>query len=420
MKTRTNTKRRLSVFAQVCKLIPPHLLSKTMRELEHERGIRVITRALSVWSQVVSLVFCHVGHCLSINDICDSLGLHCGLLNSIRNATPPRRNTLSNANRRRSSEIPKALFYAVLRHFQTVHPGFFARGRRCYFRFPRKLRRMVLAVDSTTIELIAKCINWAKHRKRKAAVKMHMGVDTGSMLPMVVITEPAKGHDANYMETLCAGLKPGDIAVFDKAYFALKHLYALTGRGIVWVTRAKENTQFAVTATLHKGSDRNESIVSDEEVEFSGEVSHSRYPGRLRRVRAWVEDSSGKVKLLTFVTNNLEWAPGTICDLYRNRWAIETFFKEIKQTLQLHTFIGFNRNAIEWQLWSAMIAYLLLRLLAWLNSWKSDFKHFCTLTKGALWCQRPFAEIISQYGTAGRRRRVDLSPTMPYLPGLDW
>lgn len=120
-------------------------------------------------------------------------------------------------------------------------------------------------------------------------------------------------------------------------------------------------------------------------------------------MRAWVEDSSGKVKLLTFVTNNLEWAPGTICDLYRNRWAIETFFKEIKQTLQLHTFIGFNRNAIEWQLWSAMIAYLLLRLLAWLNSWKSDFKHFCTLTKGALWCQRPFAEIISQYGTAGRR-----------------
>lgn len=333
MKTRTNTKGRLSVFAQVCKLIPPHLLSKTMHELERERGIRVIARALSVWSQVVSLVFCHVGHCLSINDICDSLGLHCGLLNSIRNATPPQRNTLSNANRRRSSAIPKALFYAVLRHFQTVHPGFFARGKRCYFRFPRKLRRTVLAVDSTTIELIAKCINWAKHRKRKAAVKMHMGVDTGSMLPMVVITEPAKGHDANYMETLCAGLKPGDIAVFDKAYFALKHLYALTGRGIVWVTRAKENTQFRVTTTLHK---------------------------------------------------------------------------------------GFNRNAIEWQLWSAMIAYLLLRRLAWLNSWKGDFKHFCTLTKGALWCQRPFEEIISQYGTAGRRRRVDLSPTMPYLPGLDW
>ena len=213
-------------------------------------------------------------------------------------------------------------------------------------------------------------------------------------------------------------MKAGDIAVFDKAYVAYGHLHTLNGRGIFRVTRAKDNARFEVKGEIKQGSRRN--IISDEVIELSGKASRSRYPGPLRRIRAKVTATDGTEKEMTFLTNNFEWAASTICELYRCRWSIEVFFKEIKQTLQLRTFIGFSRNAIEWQLWSALIAYLLLRLHAWLCSWKRDFRHFFTLVKGVLWCRRPLEEIVSLYGTAGKRKRVDLSPTIPYLMGLDW
>lgn len=201
------------------------------------------------------------------------------------------------------------------------------------------------------------------------------------------------------MVELCADMKSGDIAVFDKAYVAYEHLNVLTQRGVFWVTRAKENAHFKVIRERKSGKPKN--IISDEEVELSGKVSHSRYPQQLRLIRALVKDSKGEEKIITFLTSNFEWAASSVCDLYRARWAIETFFKEIKQTLQLHTFVGFCRNAIEWQLWSAMLVYLLLRLLAWLGKWKSDFRHFFTFIKGVLWCQRDVLRLISDYGTAG-------------------
>ena len=161
-------------------------------------------------------------------------------------------------------------------------------------------------------------------------------------------------------------MKAGDIAVFDKAYVAYGHLHTLNGRGIFRVTRAKDNARFEVKGGIKQGSRRN--IISDEVIELSGKASRSRYPGPLRRIRAKVTATDGTEKEMTFLTNNFEWAASTICELYRCRWSIEVFFKEIKQTLQLRTFIGFSRNAIEWQLWSALIAYLLLRLHAWLCS----------------------------------------------------
>lgn len=240
----SNTKGRLSVLGQICKLIPPHLVPKTLRRLAEEQGVKIQARSFSVWSHIVSLLSCHVGHCLSINDICDSLGLHGGLLNSIRNATAPRRNTLSQANKTRSSEVIKAVYSDILAHCRAMHPAFCARGHRCYFRFPRKLKRVVRAIDSTTIELISKCMDWAKHRKRKAAAKLHMSLDAASFLPVRIVPEPAKHHDSRFMVELCSGMKPGEIAVFDKAYVAYGHLHTLNERGIFRVTRAKDNACF--------------------------------------------------------------------------------------------------------------------------------------------------------------------------------
>ena len=161
-------------------------------------------------------------------------------------------------------------------------------------------------------------------------------------------------------------------------------------------------------------------ILSDDEVELTGKVSYARYPKRFRHVVAKVQDSNGVEITVSFLSNNMEWAASSICDLYRCRWGIETFFKEIKQTLQIRTFAAFSRNAIEWQIWSALLTYLLMRIMAFLSNWKRDFKHFFTLMKGALWAKRSVNLIVSRYGTAEETPPPEEAQLTPDLPGINW
>jgi len=161
-------------------------------------------------------------------------------------------------------------------------------------------------------------------------------------------------------------------------------------------------------------------ILSDDEVELTGKVSYSRYPKRFRHVVAKVLDSNGVEITVSFLSNNMDWAVSSICDLYRCRWGIETFFKEIKQTLQIRTFVGFSRNAIEWQIWSALLTYLLMRIMAFLSNWKRDFRHFFTLMKGALWVKRSVNLIVSRYGTAEDTPPLEEAQLTPDLPGINW
>ena len=103
----------------------------------------------------------------------------------------------------------------------------------------------------------------------------------------------------------------------------------------------------------------------------------------------------GKSCLMKFITNQFEWSAYSICELYLARWGIEVFFKEIKQTLQLADFLGTSENAIKWQIWTALLTYLLLRLNAWLGGWKRSFRRFFTLVKGVLWSQKRLSTLIS-------------------------
>ena len=423
-----NTTERITVFGQFCKLIPKYSLAKVCAELNKE-GIKIAARAFSVWSHIVSMIYCHMAHCISLNDICDGLQNFKGNLNDIRNATAPHRNTLSHANRTRDIALIKKLFWKTVEYYQQTHPNFFTQGARSYFRLPRRFKRAIRAIDSTTIELIAKCMDWAKHRKHKAAAKVHVALDLISFIPIRVVTDSANHHDGSYMSELCGNMKSGDIAVMDRAYVDYKQLDTLTEQGVFWVTRSKSNMKVKVIRELNKGRKNTPQegkephypiILKDEEVELTGKTSHKRYPRSFRHVSAIVLDSNGKEITVSFLSNNMEWAASSICDLYRCRWGIETFFKEIKQTLQIRTFVGFSRNAIEWQVWSALLTYLLMRIMAFLSNWKRDFKHFFTLMKGALWAKRSVNLIVSRYGTAEETPPPEEAQLTPDLPGINW
>jgi len=402
-------KHQYTILKQICQYIPAHLVSKLARSF----GVDKKARSFSPWSHVVAMLHVQIAHSLSLNDVADTLRNHSGVLTTIRRATPPSRNGLSHANRVRDPNMAQALFWDVLSHIQSKHPDF---GRNYkYSGLPRRFKRAIYAIDSTTIQLVANCIDWARHRRRKAAAKCHMQLDLQTFLPQFAIIKEASTNDCTEAYRLCLNLKSGEISVFDKAYTDFTHLADLDRREVFWVTRAKDNMLYRIVKqhTQPKGD-----ILSDVLIELKAPKSCNAYPQRLRLVKANVQ-INGVKKMMTFITNNMTWAPSSICDLYKCRWGVEVFFKQIKQTLQLADFLGHSRNAILWQVWMALLAYVLIRFIGYLGQWKGTFRRLFTLLRGVLFSRLDAFSIMSLCGTARGSPRVIGNPQQAYLPGFE-
>ena len=215
-----------AIFRQVCEIIPSHMVSKIARKYE------IKFRAITPWSHTVSMPYTQFTHAIGLNDVCDALRANRSKLASIRGAEPPSRNGLSNANKTRDPKMAQELFWSVLSHLEKQLPGF---GGAKFRKIPRRFKRVVYAVDSSTIKLFANCMDWARHRRRKAAAKLHLRLNLQNFLPAFAVVDAAKGHDNTKAHELCSGLKAGEIVVFDMAYIDYKHLYLLTQRGVFWV-----------------------------------------------------------------------------------------------------------------------------------------------------------------------------------------
>jgi hypothetical protein len=404
------TASKFSVLRQLCNLIPGHLVAK----LAFETGVESKTRSFSAWSHVVSMLFGQLIHAISLNDVCDALRLHRGALSTLRGATAPSRNNLSHANKHRDAILAEKLFWKMLEHLQKLTPGL-ATGRRGRG-LARRFRRVIHVVDSSTIALVANCIDWAKHRRRKAAAKLHVRLDLHSLLPRFVLIESAKAADSIRAAELCAGVKAGEIVIFDRAYLDFVHLGVLHEQGVNWVSRSKESLCFRVVKKRPKGSDKR--ILADELVVLKHKNSRANYPQPMRRVRALVE-VDGVKREMEFLTNNLSWSAASVAELYRCRWQIEVFFKQIKQSLQLCDFLGNSANAVRWQLWTALLLYLLLRFLAATSSWNHSFSRLFTLLRAALWTKIDLWDLLKFCGTAGGHFRYLATPQNAYFPGLE-
>src|SRR5271165_6831163 len=188
---------KLTLLRQICNFIPEFLVAKIARTTKVAEKARTFTP----WSHVVALLFAQLTHSIGLNDVCDALRLHSGPLSSLRAATPPTRNNLSHANKRRDATLAERLFWTVLEHLQKLSPGF-AAGRRGKG-LARRFRRVIHVVDSSTIALIASCIDWAQHRRRKAAAKLHVRLDLHSLLPRFVLVESAKAADSIRAAEVC-------------------------------------------------------------------------------------------------------------------------------------------------------------------------------------------------------------------------
>lgn len=399
-------KHKFTILKQVLDNISPYVVSKIARKYDVDKR----SRTFLPWSHVVAMVFAQLSHALSLNDLCDTLRNHAGALATLRNATPPSRNGLSHANTVRDSSMAKDLFYETLSTMTCNFPKF---GRHdSQFKISRKIKRVINIVDSTTIQLFANCMDWAKHRRRKAAAKCHMLLDAQTFLPRFAIIKTAKSSDAVMAQVLCKPLQEGEIAIFDKAYVHFKHLFDLKVRGILWVTRAKENMAYRIVKKLKKDDGP---IILDAEIKLTGSKSSKDYPESFRLIIADVVRNR-KVVRMEFITDNFEFSAKTICDLYKGRWDIELFFKQLKQTLKLSDFLGYSENAVQWQIWMALLTYVILRFIAYTSKWKGTFARIFTTIRGILWSRIDLLDVLAWCcGTAPGRPRVCAQPQQMYL-----
>lgn len=397
------------MLRQICNFIPEFLVPKLARETGTDKKSRTFTP----WSHVVALLYAQLTHSIGLNDVCDALRLHSGPLSSLRGATAPSRNNLSNANKVRPSEMAEKLFWAVFEHLGSLSPNFIS--GKAGGRLARRFKRTIHLVDSTTIQLIASCMDWARHRRRKAAAKCHLRLDLQSFLPRFAIVDTARDNDNKRARELCAGIKAGEIVIFDKAYVDFSHLADLCGRMVFWVTRAKDNLKFKVSRRyLKKAAGK---ILRDDLIRLKTPASLKEYPELMRRIVALVEVDGREVEM-EFLSNNLEWSAQSIVDLYRCRWQIEVFFKQIKQTLQLADFLGTTANAVRWQVWTALLAYLLLRYMSFLSGWNHSFSRLFTVIRASLWKKWDLLGLLKIYGTADGHFRYLARPEQAYFPGM--
>lgn len=403
MNNKTPTRANVICLKQMLNLIPRGMINRIAKET----GVEEKSRSFTVVSHLATMLFAQFSRAMGLNDVCDWLRLKAPVLARF-GVTPPSRNGLSNANKERDALFAEKLFWSLLGHLQHDCPSFASgkKGKGLLRRFKVRIH----AVDSTVMQLVANCMDWAKHRRRKAAAKMHLRLDLHSFLPSFAIVDTAGEHDNKRAREVCAGILSGEIVVFDKAYVDFPHLAELDERGVFWVTRAKDNMKYRAVKNLTK---EHENIIKDQRITLQG-----KHKGlALRRVEAWVE-VDGEWRTMVFITNNFSWSPQSVCDLYRRRWDIEVFFKQVKQSLKLGSFLGHSANAVRWQVYTALMVYVLLRYMAHLSEWGHSFTRLFAVVRSTVWERLDLLALLKSYGTASGHFRVLGALNQAWLPGF--
>ena len=371
-----------SLFNQLLQHFPRAEFAALVRKHDAERGAKGFT----CWAQLVAMLFCQMAHADSLREICNGLACSLGKLVHLGIGVAPNKSTLAYANRHRPGALYEELFYTALGRFRDER-GLGVRKQR--FRFKNKL----LSLDSTTISLCLEMFPWAKFRRAKGGVKAHVLLDHDDYLPRYVLLTEARRSDVKMADAF--PLNPGSIVVMDRGYNDYALFGKWTGQKIYFVTRLKDNAAYEV---LEEGPvPQNRNIRSDQLIQFTGEKAQMDCPSPLRRVAVWDPVNEREIVLLT---NLQEFGATTIAAIYKDRWEIELFFKALKQNLKVKTFVGTSENALRIQIWTALIAILLLKWLHHLSKAKWSLSNLASMLRMNLFTYRDLtAWLDNPFGT---------------------
>ncbi len=332
--------RHASLFSQLIAFFNRNKFRNLVLEHKTER----YSKGFKSWDQFVAMLFCQVAQAKSLREISGGLACCMGKLRHLGISDAPSKSTLSYANKKRSWKLFRDLFYDTFDFCRKACPG------KHKFRFKNKL----LSLDSTTISLCLNLFPWAKFRRTKGAVKLHLLLDHDGYLPSYAYISDGKKHESRFARKF--PLAPGSIVTMDKGYTDYS-LYAYwTAEKVFFVTRLKDNATYEVVEKRELPINRN--ILSDELIKFTGYKASKDCPILLRRIAVWDAENQKEIILLT---NHYDFGSTTISAIYKDRWQIELFFKAIKQNLRIKTFVGTTENALYIQIWTALIAMLLIK-----------------------------------------------------------
>lgn len=369
--------RTASLFSQLLREIPRIEFERLVQRHGAERH----SKGFTCWNQLVSMLFCHVAGADSLREICNGLACCLGKLVHLGVGRMPNKSTLAYANSHRPADMYEDLLWVVIGRFRSnsrLGPG------RHRFRFKNKL----FSLDSTTISLCLSLFPWAKFRRAKGGVKVHVLLDHGDYMPAFAVITEAKKHDVKLVRAF--QLNPGSIVAMDRAYNDYHQFAAWTQRGVFFVTRMKDNALYEVVERRRVPKNRN--IRSDEIIRLTGVKTAEKCPYPLRRIVVWDAYNNREIVLLT---NHLEFGATTIADIYKDRWQIELFFKALKQNLRIKTFIGTTENALRIQIWTALLALVLLKWIHYLSRGNWSFSNLASLLRLNLFTYRNLMEWIT-------------------------
>lgn len=372
----------VTLFSQIISKLDRLKFLKLVKDKQtdkHEKGF-------NSWTHLVSMLFCQFAKSQSLREISNGLRSATGNLNHLGIQRAPSKSTIGYQNKNRNWELFRAYYYQLLGSL----------GQQVGFKQIKfKIKSKIFLLDSTTVSLCLSIFDWARYKTAKGAVKMHTLLDFDSNLPAYVnITD---GKTADNKGAYDVPLLKGSVIVADRFYNDFYLLNIWDSKGVYFVIRHKENIQYKVIKENKLPENRHQHILKDEIIELKNKSSKEKYPNRLRRVAVWDDINKQVIEL---ITNHMTWSCNTIGELYKSRWQVEIFFRDIKQLLHIKSFIGTSQNAVMIQIWTALITILILKALKAMAKFNWHLSNLVAFIRLNLfvkinlqtWIDRPFEE----------------------------
>lgn len=364
---------KVNLFSQILNIVDRQVFKKVVKKFDCDKYGKGIT----TWTHFVAMTFVHLASATSLRDVSNGLRSATGNLSHLGISRVPCKSSLSYLNAKRDWRFFEQLYYDLVAHLE---PSLLEQKKSL-----SRIRRKVFIMDSTLIPLSLSLFDWAHYRTKKGAAKLHAVLDYNLGLPTYAVV--TKGVDTDIAQAQQTDFEKGSVLVMDRIYADYKWFNKLDSKDISFVIRIKKNVRYQVIEN-QKIKKPESSLISDQHIKLTGFTTAKRYPKKLRLIKVY---DTEKDLILEIITNNFYWTAQTVSDIYRARWDIEVFFKYLKQSIEVKSFVGVSPNAVRIQIWTALIVKLLIRYLRkkakynWNTSNLVAFIRFILFVKIDLW-----------------------------------
>lgn len=353
------------VLGQVLKLIPRDLVTGIARGNNSDRYYK----RFKTYEHVLTMVYAILSQAECLREVETGMLAAGNRLQQLQMRCYPRRSTLSDANRSRSSQVFGKIYLALYQLYRPTLPDSHPQ---------KKLYERLKMVDSTTIQLFSEILTGAGRPpvsgKKKGGIKVHTILNAKEDVPQVVYYSSAVQNDGPFLNKM--GVNPGDIVVFNRGYNNYQRYRDWSKEGIWFITRPNSTASYEVESQLEIPSLSDQGVTKDQVISIS--LRKTEEKARLRSISYHIPESG---KNITFWTNIFFLNADMVADLYRQRWQIELLFKRLKQNNPLRYFLGDNRNAIEIQIWATLISHLLMKVVMGQIKRKWAFSNLCAMIR---------------------------------------